>query len=60
MIPRGSGLAVENTVSGISGQLDFALHIEAVSQCSIWLQVKENQNFNHRNTLGILRIVIFI
>jgi len=51
---------VENAVSGISGQLDFALHIEAVSQCSIWLQVKENQNFNHMNTLGILRIVIFI
>jgi len=31
---------------------------EAVSKCSILFKIKEGENFNHRNTLSILRIEI--
>jgi hypothetical protein len=31
-------------------------YLEPVSKCSILSKVKEGENFNHRNTLSILRI----
>ena len=32
--------------------------IETFEKCSILFKVKEGENFNHRNTLSILRIKI--
>jgi len=31
---------------------------EAVSKCSILFEIKEGENFNHRNTFSISRIKI--
>ena len=31
---------------------------EVVSKCSILFKIKEGENFNHRNTLSISRIII--
>jgi len=31
---------------------------EAVSKCSILFEIKEGENFNHRNTLSISRIAL--
>jgi hypothetical protein len=47
----------------VSINLDVAskkrtLHFEAFEKCSILFKAKEGENFNHTNTLSILRIKI--
>ncbi len=41
-----------------SGRLKYNLTREPASKCFSLVKVKESENFNHRNTLSILRIKI--
>ncbi len=46
------------TLFVVTIQLSMLNRIETFEKCSILFKFKEGENFNHRNTLSILRIKI--
>jgi hypothetical protein len=50
--------APEKTTAFWEEQSIISFMSEPVSKCSILFEIKEGENFNHRNTCSILRIKI--